>query len=151
MIHCKEFRSITVLGPVCLVLILPFSGLAQNGPSGGPPLPSQVSPRQQSPIGETSETDPEYSQKRLRAMNADRHKSLVADTDQLLKLARQLDAEIATNISNDLTPEELRKVAAIEKLAHSVRQKMALSYTGGPRFNNPDFPGRMPGATPFGP
>jgi uncharacterized protein YacL len=84
-------------------------------------------------------------------MNADRHKSLVADTDKLLKLARQLDAEIATNHSNDLTPEELRKVAAIEKLAHSVRQKMALSYGGGPQLFNPDFNGRVSGATPFGP
>jgi hypothetical protein len=145
------FRAITVLGPVCFVLLPPSPGVAQNGPSAGPPLPSQVSPSQQSPFGETSDPDPEYSQKRLRAMNADRQKSLVADSERLLKLARQLDAEIAANTSNDLTPEELGKVAAIEKLAHSVRQKMALSYTGAPKFHNPDFPGRMPGSSPLGP
>lgn len=65
-------------------------------------------------------------------MNADRQKSMVSDTDKLVKLARQLDAEIASNPTDELTPEELRKVAEIEKLAHNVKAKMAQSFGGGP-------------------
>jgi hypothetical protein len=67
-------------------------------------------------------------------MNADRQKSMVSDADKLVKLARQLDAEIASNPTDELTPEELRKVAEIEKLAHNVKAKMAQSFGGGPEI-----------------
>jgi hypothetical protein len=75
---------------------------------------------------------PAWDAKRLKALNEDRHKSMVSDTQKLLKLARELDAEIASNPTGTLTPEELHKVAAIEKLAHSVKSKMAQTFTGGP-------------------
>jgi hypothetical protein len=73
-------------------------------------------------------------------MNVERHKSLVSDTDKLVKLARQLDTEIASNPSDELTPEQLHKVAEIEKLAHNVKAKMAQSFDGGPRFNSSPMP-----------
>jgi hypothetical protein len=66
-------------------------------------------------------------------MNADRQKSMVSDADKLVKLARQLDAEIASNPTDELTTEELRKVAEIEKLAHNVKSKMAQSFGLGPQ------------------
>ncbi|MGA9585322.1 MAG: hypothetical protein WBQ95_08350 [Terracidiphilus sp.] len=78
------------------------------------------------------DTDPVFAEKRLRALNASRQKSLVSDADKLLKLARQLDEEIASNSTDDLTPEELHKVTEIEKLAHNVKEKMAQSFGGGP-------------------
>lgn len=89
--------------------------------------------------------DPITAEKRLRALNADRHKSLVSDTDKLLKLARQLDAEIASNPTGQLTPEELHKVAVIEKLAHNVKTKMAQSYGGGPELKPSIVPLGGPG------
>jgi hypothetical protein len=83
----------------------------------------------------------------MRALNADRQKSMVSDADKLLKLARQLDTEIASNPTEDLTPEELRKVTEIEKLARSVKAKMAQSFGGGPQLQpTPIIPVGGPGS-----
>jgi hypothetical protein len=79
-------------------------------------------------------------EKRLRALNADRQKGMISDADKLLKLARQLDTEIAGNKTEGLTADELRKFATIEKLARSVKQKMILSWGSEPEFHQPSFP-----------
>jgi hypothetical protein len=105
-------------------------GAAQYGPSGGA-LQGPLSPRQ-GPIVQGPESDPTWNAKRLNAMNSDRQKSMVSDAEKLLKLARQLDAEIASNSGDEMTPDEARKVAEIEKLAHNVKSKMAMSFTGAP-------------------
>lgn len=78
-------------------------------------------------------------------MNDERHKALVSDTEKLLKLARQLDAEIASNPTDKMTPEEIHKAAEIEKLAKSVKEKMAQSFTGGPQIQLPVSPLGRPG------
>ena len=64
-------------------------------------------------------------EKRLRALNIERQKQLVADTNKLLKLAKELNEEVAASNTGTLTPEQLRKVAEIEKLARSVKERMA--------------------------
>jgi hypothetical protein len=86
------------------------------------------------------ETDPVFIAKRQQALNADRQKSIVSDTNKLVMLARQLDAEIASNPTDRLTSEELHKVGEIEKLARSVKAKMAQSFAGGPQFQQPPSP-----------
>ena len=91
----------------------------------------------QSGFGEGPNEDALFEAKRMRALNADRHRSMVSDTEKLVKLARQLDVEIASNPTDRLTPEELQKVAAIEKLARNVKMKMAQSFGGGPDLKPP--------------
>jgi hypothetical protein len=86
-----------------------------------------------------AETDSLEEEKRLRALNADRQKRMVADADKLLKLATELNAEVSRANSASLTPDQLRKVEEIEKLAHSVKQKMATSVRGTPELVHP-FP-----------
>jgi len=117
-----------------MVLTAGPTGRAQYGQSGGVLLQGQSRPQDGFGAGET---DPVFGAKRLRAMNADRQKSMISDADKLLKLARQLDAEIASNPTNELTPEELHKVAEIEKLARNVKSKMAQSFSGAPQFHQP--------------
>jgi hypothetical protein len=80
--------------------------------------------------------DPLYAERRLRQLNLAQHKSMVADTDKLLKLANELNAEIGRTNPNSLTPEQLRKVAEIEKLAHNVKDKMRMPAQGLPGFQN---------------
>jgi hypothetical protein len=83
--------------------------------------------------GSLDDTGQGYStmqEKRLRDLNAARQKSLVADTDKLLKLARELEDEVSRANSDSFTPAELRKVAEIERLAHSVKEKMSTSVRG---------------------
>ena len=63
--------------------------------------------------------------RRIRELNIERQKALVSDTDDLLKLTKQLNAEVARDRSSSLTPEQVRMLAKIEKLAKSVREKMS--------------------------
>ncbi|HEY1648298.1 MAG TPA: hypothetical protein VGF96_09970 [Terracidiphilus sp.] len=92
--------------------------------------------------------NPTEAEKRLRMINTERQKSMVADTDKLLKLAKELNDEIAKANSGELSPAQLRKVAEIEKLAHNVRDKMVMSVRG-PQFNGPQF--NVDGPTPYFP
>lgn len=103
----------------------------------------QLSPRPR--FGDGPNVDPLSESKRVKALNADRHKSMVSDTEKLVKLARQLDAEIASNPTDGLTPEEVQKLQAIEKLARNVKTKMAQSFGGGPEFKAPIIDTRGPG------
>jgi hypothetical protein len=84
-------------------------------------------------LGQQDETPDAPSvehEKRLRALNAERQKSLVSDTGKLLKLMQELNSEVAAGNADELTPAQLRKVAEIEKLAHSVKDKMSTSVRG---------------------
>src|SRR6185312_5236560 len=63
--------------------------------------------------------------RRIKALNIERQKALVSDTDDLLKLTKQLNEEVARDRSITLTPEQVRMLAKIEKLAKSVREKMS--------------------------
>lgn len=78
------------------------------------------------PIGGNHGT-PVYMERRLRQLNAVQHKSMVDDTDKLLKLVTELNSEISRTNTSTLTPEQLRRVAEIEKLAHNVKDKMRTS------------------------
>jgi hypothetical protein len=86
---------------------------------------------------DTPESDPVDNEKLLRALNADRQKSMVSDTDKLLRLVDHLNAEIAHSQPDALTPGELREVAQIEKLAHNVKDKMSTSVRGTAPFRPP--------------
>jgi hypothetical protein len=99
------------------------------------------------PIGQTvgagfddpSDGSPAEDEKLLRTLNTDRQKSMVADTNKLLRLVNELNVEIASTNPDSLTPAQLRKVAEIEKLAHSVKDKMSTSVRGTPAFQRPQL------------
>lgn len=65
--------------------------------------------------------------RRMKMLNNERRKSLLSDSDKLLKLATELNNEVAQTNSGSLTPDQLRKLADIEKLAHGVRDKMVMT------------------------
>jgi len=69
--------------------------------------------------------DPIMMERRIRALNDERQKDMVSDTDKLLKLAQELNDEIAAKNAGTLTFDQLHKIAEIEKLARSVKEKMA--------------------------
>ena len=75
--------------------------------------------------------DPAMREKQLIALNIERQKEMVSDTNKLFKLARELNEEVAANGSAPMTPDQLHKIATIEKLARGVKQKMA-EGTGQP-------------------
>jgi hypothetical protein len=72
-------------------------------------------------------------------LNGERQRSLVADTVKLVKLANELNAEMAKEPGTAPTPAELRKVADIEKLAHSVKEKMEITVIDTPVYRVPNL------------
>lgn len=90
------------------------------------------------PAPDIGTSDP--SEKQLKALNEQRQKAMVSDTNKLLHLVKELNDEIAATAPDQLTADELRKVAAIEKLAHSVREKMGMSVRPASPFVLPPMP-----------
>ena len=133
---CAGLGWAFLLALVCsLVCALPGRSQSSGGSIGGQgqgmggmhPHPdlSPLSP---------DDADPAIVERRIRALNIQRQKQIVADTDKLLKLARELNEEVAKANTGTLTPDEMHKIADIEKLARNVRQRMTESV-GEPQIN----------------
>ena len=73
----------------------------------------------------------------MRLLNAERQRSIVSETEKLLKLARELNDEVAESDSSSMTDQQMRKVEEIAKLAKSVKEKMSFSVGGFPNVNTP--------------
>jgi hypothetical protein len=138
----RQFAYVAaVLG---LALSLPGTTKGQMGQSPGQTTNSgQLTRRVPDPVRDLDPSrmempgSPIFYQKRLQMLNAAQHQSMVADTDKLLKLVADLNSQINTSNSKSLTPEQLRMVAEIEKLAHSVKDKMRLSVRSAGEFDGP--------------
>jgi hypothetical protein len=114
----------------CLLAVLP--GAAQTGLGTTPRGPWT------DPLGHAGQGDnPLQDEKLLEALNADRQKALIKDTGRLLNLVTELNADIARTSPEALSPDQLRRMAEIEKLARSVREKMSMSVRGTPPFMPP--------------
>ncbi len=122
-----------------LMALALLGGARAVAPAGQAPIPNPLNQHPQSPFDAYGDMDSAVAEKQLRALNVERQKSMVADAGKLLKLAGELHAEIDGGSSASLTLAQLRKVAEIEKLAHSVKQKMSQTVGGGPAFHEP-FP-----------
>lgn len=88
-----------------------------------PSLPS-VGP---TPFGNPSHPDPEQTRmikEMSRQRNAIRQKEIVADTDQLLDLARQLKDAVDKSSKDQLSLAVVNEASEIEKLAKIVKEKM---------------------------
>ena len=59
-----------------------------------------------------------------KKVNHDRQAQLQRDTDNLLKLANELKQYVDKSNENTLSLDVVKKAEEIEKLAHSVREKM---------------------------
>jgi hypothetical protein len=86
------------------------------------------------------DSDPVLKAKRFRLLNIERQKQLVADTAKLLRLTGELNAEIAAENTGALTAIQLHKLGEIEKLAHSVKEKMIIAAGDPPHFQTPISP-----------
>ena len=122
-------RSSVVLRALLLALVLALPGGGRNSPAGAqqPVTADQMSPRGFNQAIQFDNSDPVEEQKRLRALNAERQKSMVSDADKLLKLAADLKAEVDKTNKDTLSLTVIRKAEAIEKLARDVKEKMKLS------------------------
>jgi hypothetical protein len=127
--------SLSRLGPLAVSrsarrrLLMAVVVLLPGGVLNAPPcLQGQVAVAIQSrqPVISEPTGDPEAARRQRleRRFNQDRQKSMVSDTGKLLKLANELNAEMEGARTGELTPDQVLKVAQIEKLAHKVKEKM---------------------------
>lgn len=87
--------------------------------------PGSPGGRTATPIGRPMDPLEAMMAARTRAeRNLDRQKHLENDTKRLLALANELNTEIASSSMETMTPEMIRKMNEIEKLARSVKDKM---------------------------
>jgi hypothetical protein len=125
---------------LALALLAAGTAHAQGGPPViHPPLAQPVNPNA-SGIDDRSEPDPADAARRIRALNNMRQKALVSDTNKLLKLASEFESEIHIANSDSLTPEQLHKLATIEKLARSIKEKMSIPVAELPSYQPPPIP-----------
>jgi hypothetical protein len=109
-----------------LMLALTVAGWGQSsGQSGGHSTPSSPTPPSLSPTvpGDTG-IPPQMEQDQAKMRNTERQKQLVSDTQKLLALAQELKVDVDKSNKDTLSLDVIRKADEIEKLAHSVKEKM---------------------------
>ena len=114
---------------VGVVLVMGASG----GLSGGQIVQQPIDPLQQQPrfpgngrnnTEPPSPLDGPRAEQQEKARSSDRQKRLVADTDKLLALATDLKQQVDKTNPNILSVDVIKKADEIEKLAHSVKERM---------------------------
>ena len=109
------------------VVILPGGAVAGAQSSrGGAQVPSvqEADPQLGTQQKEGKEPDPLDTPRMKRLMNKSRHDAVKKDTDKLLELATELKMQVDKSSENTLSMDVVRKAQEIEKLAHSVKEKM---------------------------
>lgn len=96
------------------------NGSASQGvPQNGPNVPS-IAPIVQPPDDRMIRAEEDQAKMR----NVDRQKQLVEETQKLVALANELKLEVDKSSKDTLSLDVIRKADEIEKLAHSVKEKM---------------------------
>ena len=93
--------------------------------SGGfPALPETANPHPDSNRIMEDSMRMQNNQKRIAELNKLRQKEMTEDTAKLLELANEVKTKTGNSTDRSLSILDLRKVEMIEKLAHSVHDKM---------------------------
>jgi hypothetical protein len=124
-----------IVPPAVCALILVVAVLAAAQTSTAPRLDPPVSATEPMRRGRVGESEAEIQiRERMqrdaeRRWNKERQAALKKDTDKLLEMATQLKQQVDKSNENILSLDVIKKADEIEKLAHSVREKMkARSY-----------------------
>jgi hypothetical protein len=110
----------------CALLAVSASAQHQS-PSGGSPQGSQptiVIPSDSSVSASTNEAERGALKEMQKRANLERQAALKKDTDRLLQLAEELKSSVDKSNASILSLDVMKKAEQIEKLAHSVKDKM---------------------------
>lgn len=129
--HCARVLLVALMLGVQSVAQFPDPSLPSSASSDSPAWTRHRS----TPYGQME--DPLAASRRIKKLNEIRQKALVAETEKLLRLARELNAAVSDKDSQMSAEERLRRVAEIEKLAKDVKSKMIFSFGVAP---DPFFP-----------
>jgi hypothetical protein len=119
------------MGFVGVILMTGASGGLSGGQIVQQPMDPLQQPRGGFPgNGRNTTTEPPSpldgprAEQQEKARSSDRQKRLVADTDKLLALATDLKQQVDKTNPNILSVDVIKKAEEIEKLAHSVKERM---------------------------
>ncbi len=104
--------------------MLASAALAQVQSSRQNPPSSSQAPGRPRISSDADEAREHQAQELARKANLERQAALKKDTDKLLKLAVELKDSVDKSNANILSVDVMKKAEEIEKLAHSVRDKM---------------------------
>jgi len=100
-----------------LVVLLPPASAGQAG-GAHPPFPPLQQPSQ------SEDEDRARAEQLAKKANQERQEQLKRDANHLLKLATELKQDVDKSNENILSVDVIRKADEIERLAHSVKEKM---------------------------
>jgi hypothetical protein len=98
--------------------MFPLSSFAQR--QAGPPPPPDLT----HPAGPEDEMHAKAEREMAKKANHERQAALQRDTAKLLELSTQLKDDVDKSTENTLSMDVIKKAEEIEKLAHSVKEKM---------------------------
>ncbi len=120
-------HSVRSLGALLFVLCLTAGlGSQQNHGNPVPTVPDPLG-QMQDATSKHHDDDPWHgtiAARQEKARSEERQKRLVSDTEKLLALATQLHDDVAKTDKNILSMDVVRRADEIEKLAHSVKERM---------------------------
>ena len=111
----------------CFVLLFVFTACLSAAPQTSPLQFPQVPPLQQKP-GREDEQRLRIEKEMAKKANQARQADLKRDTEKLLKLSTELKEYVEKTNENMLSLDVVKKAEEIEKLAHSVKDKMKAAY-----------------------
>jgi hypothetical protein len=115
-------RSRSICWIFSLFLLFAIASHAQI--PGGKPVPPPTPGSPPLPGGDADEARDHLARDLAKKNNLERQAALKKDTDKLLKLAVELKDSVDKSNENVLSLDVLKKADEIEKLAHSVKDKM---------------------------
>jgi hypothetical protein len=132
-------RAVRWFSWACLFLVASLTASSQNNSqtplNNPPPRPTGILlPEANRPPDANDQMEMREQQTKKQnfsAANAERKKQIASDTEKLLKLAADLKAEVDKTSKDTLSLNVIRRADEIERLAHSVKEKMKLSVGGG--------------------
>lgn len=116
-----RFRSFTL----AILLLLSTAGFVLPSFSQNPTIPNPRNPNLgPTPDDREDETRAKIEKDMAKKANRERQAQLQRDTENLLKLATELKQYVDKTNENTLSLDVVKKAEEIEKLAHSVKEKM---------------------------
>lgn len=125
--HVHWFFKPGTLAWLVLFALLPAGYLLHSQANPSQPIPGPEASRPLDPNQIMGMRDQQNKKANVDAANAERKKQIADDSAKLLKLATDLKAEVDKTSKDTLSLGVIRKAEEIEKLAHSVKEKMKLS------------------------
>ncbi len=124
--HSAYTLSTRLLAAGLLLALSPGASAQQPTP---PPIAPQTNQPSILPIPDTQQSDlpSDLAERQAKLMNDSRQKQLILDTRRLLALANELKTAVDKSNKDTLSLDVIRKAEEIEKLAHSVKEKMKAS------------------------